>query len=80
MSNKRFDVIIKRTYTTRLLIEAPSKEYINDMITSEDSVEEKHLDNFWETLAHQELKQMDVDMNDWEIKEVEIEKPHLIID
>ena len=78
--NKQFYLTIKRTYSTTILIEAPSKEYINHMITSEDSIEEKHLGDFWETLAHQELKQMDVDMNDWEIKEVEIEKPHLIID
>ena len=32
MSNKRFQVRVQRTYTTFLIVEAPSKEYIDDVI------------------------------------------------
>ena len=80
MSNKRFHVIIKRTYTTCLIIEAPSKEYIDDVINSEDHVEQIHLDDFWEVLASQELEQMDVEINDWEIDVLERQKSDLILD
>ena len=80
MSNKRFHVIIKRTYTTCLRIEAPSKEYIDDVINSEDHVEQKHMDDFWDVLAHQELEQMDVEIIDWEIDVLEKQKSDLILD
>ena len=80
MSNKRFHVIIKRTYTTCLRIEAPSKEYIDDVINSEDHVEQIHMDDFWEVLASQELEQMDVEINDWETKTFSERKTDLIID
>ena len=80
MSNKRFHVVIKRTYTTCLRIEAPSKEYIDDVIVSEDHVEQIHLDDFWEVLASQELEQMDVEINDWEIDVLERQKSDLILD
>ena len=80
MSNKRFHVIIKRTYTTFLIIEAPSKEYIDDVINSEDHVETRHLDDFYEVLNNQELNQMDVEIIDWEIDVLEKQKSDLILD
>ena len=80
MSNKRFHVIIKRTYTTCLRIEAESEQYIDDVINSEDHVEQIHMDDFWEVLASQELEQMDVEINDWEIDVLERQKSDLILD
>tara|TARA_R110002020_G_scaffold149214_1_gene325436 strand:+ start:130 stop:372 length:243 start_codon:yes stop_codon:yes gene_type:complete len=80
MSDKRFHVIVKRTYTTSLTIEAPSKEYLDDVINSEDHVEQRHLDDFYEVLNNQELEQMDVEINDWEAKELVKRKSDLIID
>ena len=80
MSNKRFQVRVERTYTTFLIIEAPSKEYLDDVINSEDHVEQRHLDDFYEVLNNQELEQMDVEINDWEAKELVKRKSDLIID
>ena len=80
MSNKRFHVIIKRTYATCLRIEAESEQYIDDVINSEDHVEQIHMDDFWEVLASQELEQMDVEINDWEIDALERQKSDLILD
>ena len=80
MSNKRFQVRVQRTYTTFLIVEAPSKEYLDDVINSEDHVEERHLDDFYEVLNNQELKQMDVEINDWETKTFSERKTDLIID
>ena len=80
MSNKRFHVIIKRTYTTCLRIEAESEQYIDDVINSEDHVETRHLDDFYEVLNNQELDQMDVEIHDWETKKFYERKTDLFLD
>ena len=80
MSNKRFQVRVERTYTTFLIIEAPSKEYIDDVINSEDHVETRHLDDFYEVLNNQELDQMDVELHDWETKKFYERKTDLFLD
>jgi hypothetical protein len=76
MTKKKFKIEIHRTYKCYYEYEANSEQEIEDMINwNTSNVTDAMCDDFWEELAHQELKQMDVDMVDYKIYEKGKERP-----
>ena len=65
---KEYQVVINREYTTYITLRFPDdgrdhKEKINECIVSGDQ-------EIWDLIAEQELKQMEVNNENWEISEI----------
>ena len=65
---KEYQVTISRTYTTYITLKFPDDgrnhmDIIDDKIKSGD-------EDVWDLIAHEELSQMDVNNDSWEIHEL----------
>ena len=65
---KEYQVTMSRTYTTNITLKFPDDgrnhmDIIDDKIKSGD-------EDVWDLIAHEELKQMDVNDDSWEIHEL----------
>ena len=65
---KEYQVVINREYTTYITLRFPDdgrdhKEIINEKIQEGDQ-------EIWDLIAEQELKQMEVNNENWEISEI----------
>ena len=66
--HKEYELIVIRQYTTRVTLKFPDdgrdhKTTINDKVLSGD-------ESLWDLIAEKELEQMDIDHENWEIKEI----------
>tara|TARA_R100000664_G_C2755592_1_gene143324 strand:+ start:872 stop:1081 length:210 start_codon:yes stop_codon:yes gene_type:complete len=66
--HKEYELIVIRQYTTRVTLKFPDdgrdhKATINDKVLSGD-------ESLWDLIAEKELEQMDIDHENWEIKEI----------
>lgn len=67
---KEYQVTINRTYTTYITLKFPDDgrnhmDIIDNKIKSGD-------EDVWDLIAHEELSQMDVNQEDWEIHEINL--------
>jgi len=66
--HKEYELTVIRQYTTRVTLKFPDdgrdhKTTINDKVLSGD-------ESLWAFIAEKELEQMDIDHENWEIKEI----------
>ena len=66
--HKEYELTVIRQYTTRVILKFPDdgrnhKTTINDKVLSGD-------ESLWDLIAEKELEQMDIDHENWEIKEI----------
>lgn len=66
--HKEYELTVIRQYTTRVTLKFPDdgrdhKTTINDKVLSGDEI-------LWDLIAEKELEQMDIDHENWEIKEI----------
>lgn len=66
--HKEYELTVIRQYTTRVTLKFPDdgrdhKTTINDKVLSGD-------EGLWDLIAEKELEQMDIDHENWEIKEI----------
>ena len=66
--HKEYELTLIRQYTTRVTLKFPDdgrdhKTTINDKVLSGD-------EGLWDLIAEKELEQMDIDHENWEIKEI----------
>tara|TARA_R110000824_G_scaffold14378_13_gene61248 strand:+ start:6084 stop:6314 length:231 start_codon:yes stop_codon:yes gene_type:complete len=57
---KKFRVKVKRTHTTWINVEEKSYKTLEDKLIDHD-------EDLWDKIYEQEMEQMDIDENDWEI-------------
>ena len=57
---KRFRIKVKRTYTTWINVEEKSYKTLEEKLIDHD-------EDLWDKIYEQEMEQMDIDENDWEI-------------
>ena len=57
---KRFRIKVKRTYTTWINVEEKSYKILEEKLIDHD-------EELWDKIYEQEMEQMDIDENDWEI-------------
>ena len=57
---KKFRVKVKRTHTTWINVEEKSYKTLEDKLIDHD-------EDLWDKICEQEMEQMDIDENDWEI-------------
>ena len=57
---KKFRVKVKRTYTTWIDVEEKSYKTLEEKLIDHD-------EELWDKIYEQEMEQMDIDENDWEI-------------
>ena len=67
---REYQVTINRTYTTYITLKFPDDgrnhmDIIDNKIKSGD-------EDVWDLIAHEELSQMDVNQEDWEIHEINL--------
>ena len=66
--HKEYQVVMNRTYTTYITLKFPNDgrkhmDIIDEKIQSKD-------DDIWHLIAHEELDQMEVNSENWEISEI----------
>ncbi len=66
--HKEYELTVIRQYTTRVTLKFPDdgrdhKTTINNKVLSGD-------ESLWDLIAEKELEQMDIDHENWEIKEI----------
>ena len=57
---KKFRVKVKRTYTTWIDVEEKSYKTLEEKLID-------HEEELWDKIYEQEMEQMDIDENDWQI-------------
>ena len=57
---KKFRVKVQRTYTTWINVEEKSYKTLEDKLIDHD-------EDLWDKIYEQEMEQMDIDENDWQI-------------
>ena len=57
---KKFRVKVKRTHTTWINVEEKSYKTLEDKLIDHD-------EDLWDKIYEQEMEQMDIDENDWQI-------------
>ena len=57
---KKFRVKVKRTYTTWIDVEEKSYKTLEEKLIDHD-------EELWDKIYEQEMEQMDIDENDWQI-------------
>lgn len=67
---KEYQVTINRTYTTYITLKFPD-DGRNHMDIIDNKIESGDED-VWDLIAHEELSQMDVNQEDWEIHEINL--------
>ena len=67
---KKYKVIVDRTYTTTIEVEANGIDELWETINQPSSDQKKRSEEIWDYIYEEELKQMDVDQGEAYIAEI----------
>ena len=67
---KKYKVIVDRTYTTTIEVEANSIDELWETINQPSSDQKERSEEIWDYIYEEELKQMDVDQGEAYIAEI----------
>ena len=69
---KKYKIIVDRTYTTTIEVEANNIDELWETINQPSSDQKKRSEEIWDQIYEEELKQMDVEQSEAYIAEIKL--------
>ena len=67
---KKYKVIVDRTYTTTIVVEASNIDLLNRTVNNPTDNQRDRSEEIWDMIYNEELKQMDVEQSEAYIVEI----------